>query len=89
MKSTRIYGDFEVAAKIVAPPTVDGTLNIWVDVSVTHAVTGEVVYARVEPYLRIFGGPFWDEQALDAAATETCVFVERRPQGIQEKGGRA
>lgn len=89
MESTRIYGDFEVAAKIVAPPTVDDTLNIWVDVSVTHAVSGAVVYARVEPYLRICGGPFWDEQVLDAAATEACAFAERRPKDIQERGGSA
>ena len=49
MKSTGMYADFKVTAEVVPTSTIDDPNNVWVDVSIAHAVTGEVVYAQIEP----------------------------------------
>ncbi|REE21499.1 hypothetical protein B0G71_4676 [Paraburkholderia sp. BL27I4N3] len=49
MKESAIYADFEIISETM-PEQCAGGGCVWVDTVARHAVSGEIVYACIEPF---------------------------------------
>ena len=76
MKTTGMYADFKVTAEVVPTSTIDDPNNVWVDVSIAHAVTREVIYAQIEPYIRVGSGVCSNSNALNSAAARARAYID-------------
>lgn len=73
MAETIVHEDYEVSLDVAKP--LRESDSVWVDVMIRHVVTGEVIYACLEPYPRP-AGILATRDALKSALENACARIE-------------
>jgi hypothetical protein len=76
MKDSAVYADFEIISETTKEEcTAD---CVWVDTTARHAVSGETVYACVEPFITSGQSGVTERIALDQALEHARASLRRR-----------
>lgn len=78
VKIDGVYADYEILARLVAPPDLDQSGDIWLELCVRHAVTGEVIFQRQGAYVCADGGAISPKQALYSAVRQAERILARK-----------
>ncbi|CAD6558320.1 hypothetical protein LMG28727_06597 [Paraburkholderia kirstenboschensis] len=77
MKESAVYADFEIISETRDEECAIGAC-VWVDTVVRHAVSGETVYACVEPFSGLGQSDAIERVALDQALEHARDSLKRR-----------
>ncbi|WP_134134464.1 hypothetical protein [Paraburkholderia sp. BL6665CI2N2] len=76
MKDSAVYADFEIISETSKEECTAGC--VWVDTMARHAVSGETVYACVEPFTTSGQSGVTERVALDRALQHARASLRRR-----------
>ncbi|MEW9585052.1 hypothetical protein [Paraburkholderia sp. DGU8] len=81
MKDSAVYADFEIISETTPEECSIGC--VWVDTLARHAVSGETVYACIEPFTGSGQSDVMERIALDQALDRARDALRRRLSGPQ------
>jgi hypothetical protein len=79
MKDSAVYADFEIISRTIWKECSMG--RVWVDTLARHVVSGEPVYACVEPFTGSGQSDVMERIALDQALDRARDSLRRRLSG--------
>lgn len=78
MEISSVYADYEIRAKVMNALHDVPSVDVWIELSVRHVVSGEIVFAHNGPYMCRDGGAISSKQALYSALRQAERILARK-----------